>query len=89
MSAILMIEVTDATGDIWNLNLDYIAGVEIPAPGPVTSATKITNEMVHMHDGVVIQLAPGTWHASIASLIADFNMGTRKAEDYLYIGGAP
>ena len=86
---VLMILVQDDNGDDWNLNLAYIAGVEIPKPGPVTATTKITNEMIHMHDGRVIQLPPGTWHSAIADLIADFNSGQRKAENRLYIGGAP
>jgi len=89
MTDILMIEVEDVIGNKWNLNLNYVVSVEIPPPLPVTSQTKITTEMVTLAGGKIIRLPPGTWHTAIGDLIAEFNTGLRKADEHIFIAGAP
>jgi hypothetical protein len=89
MSAILMIEITDDTGLVWNLNLDYVTGVQMPAPGPPGPQTRITSDLIHLSNNTIIEAPPGTWHTALASLIADFNAGNRKVEEFLFVGGGP
>ena len=87
--SVLMIEVLDAQGNKWNLNLDYVVAVELVAPGPVTNQTQITNERVTLAGGKVVQLPPGTWSTAIGDLIAEFNTGLRRADEHIFIAGAP
>ena len=86
--SVLMIGVVDAQGNQWNLNLNYVVAVEF-APAAILNTTKITNDRITLSDGKVIQLPKGTWNTAIGDLISEFNTGLRRADEHIFIAGAP
>ena len=84
MTDIIMIAIEDEKGDRWNINLNYIIGVQLAGGANV----QIVFDTLFYVAGETLKtftLPAGGWQLALTNLLSDFNSNP-KVRDHLFVG---